>query len=1201
VPSKCKKINDDVKEIDHQLKLFEKNIVETEKQNADPDISPEHKSFAQSIKDKAKQILKKPGTMANPTDIMKQEDVDKAIGKKFKTKEERQKVDMVFKLVSLMKNDPDFDAHADEIIIDSIKNLPFQELRDAGKPVVFDDLTGKPNLYTLPANKINQIFAKLVPFMEVDVDSDGKYKTRGLIDSNLAFEFFLPKNVILSAGTKTAVRFKHSLARWRNKLNAMVASYSGPIDINPALEKELVHPETKLPIMDNLRRSKAGYTDVLHVLQSSLFPRLRQGLGRNGVSQIKDQSEMFKVITDLMQGKAFIISRGKNFGKVYMYEKEVPKGYWPIKKQDPVTGENYEVNGDRKFGWKGKEWTQEQIQELEKKTGGRLKTDNYVVPYMTNKTTQNPDGVHLSFNEPKAGDKGENLATMVDSTLQHLDVILKEVGTDRLAELLEAQMRFKKIMKVFKDRNIPLPKDVFGHGSQLEQDIIDLQSQEARIKSRKQNPEKSVYLEDGTIEKTLQYERYFPRMYFLSSMGSALYEGIDNINREMESMAPRMVPNPEATPEEQKIINSTMDRYVELVKAKRHLEISLERLRNTDAVLEEDSKIPDVLKPFEKHFKSVSHMIPYKYVRTDANVIEDYVKRITTNVVRTNLMLDMLDVYKDVESPTFRNYLVNQYKKAFGDVDSEGSLLGFRFTNKDASKAVPGAGERDIQKFFNGARSWSVFANLSGVTTGIANMAAHVNKIFEVGAQKWFDAYQESQLAENQKAIIKSGIMSFTDVIENHILINGNAEEKKIYDKLAKKWKKVAKDGSSPTDQQKAVDILDIMKKNRNPIMVNIRSLANWAITGEIRKNEEDGVAIQGLKTIANLKARVSMQWSERSVRATSFQIGVNQAKEAYGVSSNDPLAIDMGRRMVEELDFSLGAEGVGDMFGNDIMQWLMHVRVWSVQRMAYGKDAYINAWRSVKPYADEEKFARKFANNTKASWEYVKALTTTFMGSGLTLSAPLMAGLSAGATGGLLPGLAGAVAGLGGAKAVQKVMGIKERQKALRFDNPDMAKASQMLLFHGAFAALYDFVIFNANMNFGTFAGVVALGKKIGWRTGAHKFGPSFAAPELRFAMMSIAMMFKAAREDDELDKHDFVKLVGSAAGIGYMQIMYLTLSMFEDHNAIVKGSYEKQKDYRRQLLDLNFPKAIKDFGIEASDIESGIEKLKYNYDSKN
>jgi len=66
-------------------------------------------------------------------------------------------------------------------------------------------------------------------------------------------------------------------------------------------------------------------------------------------------------------------------------------------------------------------------------------------------------------------------------------------------------------------------------------------------------------------------------------------------------------------------------------------------------------------------------------------------------------------------------------------------------------------------------------------------------------------------------------------------------------------------------------------------------------------------------------------------------------------------------------------------------------------------------------------------------------------------------------------------------------------------------------------------------------------------------------------------------------------------------MQIMYLMLSMFEDHNAIVKGSYEKQKDYRRQLLDLNFPKAIKDFGIEASDIESGIEKLKYNYDSKN
>jgi len=1204
VPSKCKEINDNVSVLEESIDAVDKLIGEIKSQNVDPTITPEHQKFEQGVKDKATKIKNTKSTMSNPKDIMEEKDVDAIIEKQFKgtsrkAKEERERVKLVHQLVSLMVSDPDFNATADEIILDAIANSPFQEMRDAGIPIVFDPLTGKPNLYTIPLEKIRQIYSKLSPFIDTQQDDKGS-KARGLIDSNLAFEFYLPKNVIKSAATRTAMKFKHSLYRWRNKLNAMVASYSGPIDINPALEKELVHGDTKLPILDQLRRSKAGYTDIIHVLQSSLFPRLRQGLNRSGIPQIKDMREMFQLITDLMKEKAFIISEeGEHYGKVYMWDKKVPKGNYKIEKWDPVADKKVIVDGDVKHDWRGKDFTKEEKEAIEKKTGKSLFKEHYVIPYMTNKTKSNPEGVHLNLNEEGSGENGENLATMVDSTLQHLDVILKEIGTDRLKELGEAQERYIKLMKEFSDRNIPMPPEIFGQMQQIDEDILSLKSQDARIKEKKLTKDEKVLFQDGTMHKARVYRRYFPTMYFIESMPPALNEGIANIERELEVMTPRMVPNPNATPEQQSIIDRTMKRYIELTKAKRHLQISLEKLNNSDAMLEEDSTMPDVLKPFEKHFKSVSHMIPYKYARNDAEVIDHYVKRLSRSAIKTNLMLDMLDVYKDVDSPTFRKYLVNQFRKAFGDIDSEGSILGWRFTNETVSKGVPGADKRSIQKFFQSARSYSVFANLSGMTTGIANMAAHINKVFEVGAQKWFNAYTESQLAENQKGIIQSGVMSFQDVIENHIMINGNNEEKRIYKKLKTEWKKKRDNAQSPTDKQIAIDVLEAMKKNRNPIMTNLRNLANWAISGEISINEEDSVAKKGFKTLLNLKKRISMQWSERSVRATSYQIGVNQAKEAYGVSASDPLAQEMGKRMVEELDFSLGAEGVGDMFGNDIMQWLMHIRVWSVQRMSYGKDAYLNAWRSVKPYSDEKKFVNHFKNNTKASWEYVKALTTTFMGSGLTLTSPLVAGLAVGASGGLLPGLAGAMAGLGGAKVVQKVMGIKERQKALRFDNPDMAKASQMLLFHGAFAMLYDFVIFNANMNFGTFAGVVSLGKKIGWRTGAHKFGPSFAAPELRFAFMAMAMMFKASREDDELDKHDFVKLIGSVSGIGYMQIMYLILSMFEDQNSLVKGSYQKQKDYQRMLMDLNFPKAVKDIGIEASDIQGGLKQLKYSYDA--
>tara|TARA_R110002051_G_scaffold125288_3_gene198699 strand:+ start:18113 stop:21691 length:3579 start_codon:yes stop_codon:yes gene_type:complete len=1181
VASKCKDINDTLLGLEEEIQNLDMYIDEVRDQTADPTITPRHEQFDQAVKSKAQTIKNRKTRMDNPNDVMKDSDINTIVNKQFKNIKieggtETERVTLVHQLSTLMNNDSDFNATANEVIRDKIKSLPFEELREAGIPIVFDQLSGNPNLYTVPLRSIRIIYSELAPYM--DVDEDGK--ARGLIDSALAFEFYLPKNVLKSAATATAIKFKHSLYRWRNKVNAYVASYSGPINIDPRLEKELTHPETGLPMINQLRRSKAGYKDIFNILSTSLYRRLRVGRNQDGISQISNHKEMFQVITDLMQGKAFIIDSGPDFGKVFMFDKELPRGAW-------------ESTGDVKHAWSGYEFTEAEKAEIEKKTGKDFNQSHYVVPYMTNKTKKNKDGVHLNLNEKLAGDQGENLAGLVDSTLIHLSNILTEVGSDSQDALFETQEKWQKLMAEFKERGIEMPKEVFGDYVQLNEDIIAMESQVGKIKGSVQY-RKQVTKKDGeTIEVTL-YRRYYPTLYYSHSIGAALNSGIENIDIELSGLRFRSLPNPQATPEQQKIIDSAIDRRIELTKAKRHLEMSLERFKDSDNILDEEDKTPVALRPFFKHFKAVSHFIPYKYRRNDEGVVEAYVNRVSRVIVKTEVLMDMLDVYKDVDSPSYRNYLVNQYRKAFGDRNAEGSFGGIRFTMEELSKFIPGLSGESLAKFFKFLRAASVFNNLSSMTTGIANMAAHVNKIFEVGANQFSDAYAESFIEENQRSIIKSGILSFQDVIENHIMINGNQDEKISYKLQEKKWKKVLKEGGSISDKQKAIDILSLMKKNHNPIMHNVRGLANWAISGEISINRDDPEKLKLFKKVINLKKHISMSKSEKSVRATSYQMGVNKAQEGWGVDADDPIAVDMGIRFVEELDFSLGPEGVGDMFGNEIMQWLMHIRVWSVQRMSYGKDAMQNAFKSVRPYPNEKKFVDSFKGNSKASWEFVKALTTTMMGSGLSMSAPIVAGLAGGVSGGVLGGIGGAVAGYAGSEVVQKITGAKERQKALRFQNADMAKATQMFLFHGTFALMYDFIIFNANLNFGVYAGMVALVKKIGWRTSAHKFGPSFAAPELRFAFMSIAMLFKGLKDDDELEKHDLVKLVGSVGGIGYMQIMYLFMSFFDDQNAIIKGSYEKKKDYHRSLMDLNYPKAIKDFGIEATHITGGIKDLK-------
>ena len=126
-----------------------------------------------------------------------------------------------------------------------------------------------------------------------------------------------------------------------------------------------------------------------------------------------------------------------------------------------------------------------------------------------------------------------------------------------------------------------------------------------------------------------------------------------------------------------------------------------------------------------------------------------------------------------------------------------------------------------------------------------------------------------------------------------------------------------------------------MLKTTNKPWARVTREMANWAISGEFQINEDDSPLMKGTKTVLNLRRFVSMSLTERIVRGTSFMIGVNQAiASGAAKDKNDPVAQEWGLKFVQNLDFSLGPEGVGDNFGNDIMQYFMQVRVWEFKKV---------------------------------------------------------------------------------------------------------------------------------------------------------------------------------------------------------------------------------------------------------------------------
>ncbi len=1148
---------------------------------ANPYIDDTYEAYERGIQNRVRSISGKIKTIA---DIGKykfdQAKLDQIAKKAFGDNSVKiEKAKLITHLKSAARHDPDFHDSLNELTLEQSAKVDYIGLRQAGQQVDIDPLTNLPNLYQLPVSVVRNIYRKAAPLM--DFDDNGK--AHGLIDSNLAFEFRLPKFVLASAGKSTVNKFKRNLAKFPNTINRRKSSFTGPIDIPFNQEKQLVHQGTNIPIHRGLLRSQAGLRKIYDSINSMTGGILK----REGM--IESNRQLWELVTDIQFGKAVFRVDKEGYGQVYKFAGS----------KVPVTNKNgrfktYE-NGDIVYRWKGINYDNTRLSEIQEKNP-KFSHTTFLRPYQFTSDDGRPLKP-LNLNQPQVGELGQDHLQAFDSALQHLDVILSEVGDEMIEVHTREKKRFKKSIDLMKSKGIKIEKSVFGELAILienaandAQDVITFQ--ETKKKGNIQERDRYA-LEDGTEILGTSYDKYFPTKFFNADLGENIILALEKIEDDLTLLNYAVEPSDNPTEESEKLRDIAIERQARLLRAKKHLLEAKEAFINGEGSLYKDDDVPDIFRPFEKHFKTPTNFIPYEARRKDKNLVEDYISSVVRNMVKIELMNDALEAYIDVDSPTYRNYILNQFRKAFGSLQAEGSALGFRFSVQDLSDAMGFAdGGESIRKVVNGMRSYQTFSTLGGWLSGMNNMSALVNKAMEVGIDQFVEALQDMQLAENQKLLVKSGIFSFEDMIENHMIQYGNPEEQRRYKQLVKKYKADIKAGNDVAFNKA---LLKMLKTTNKPWARVTREMANWAISGEFQINEDDSPLMKGTKTVLNLRRFVSMSLTERIVRGTSFMIGVNQAiASGAAKDKNDPVAQEWGLKFVQNLDFSLGPEGVGDNFGNDIMQYFMQVRVWGVQKSSY--DLHSLKDYMMANYSLDEDIS-KASRSVQASYDFIKALSITAFGSGLKVGGPLyglLAGFQLGG-GSLITSAVGGTAAYLGVKGMHAVTGIKERQKGLRLTNPESAKGSQMLLFHGFFSAFYGALIFAGNLNFGHVGVAGAIASKIlentAFKSGFNRVGPSFTSPLYSTAVAAILLLFKAMDDEQEVDTYDFAKLLGSYAGVGMMQIFYALVDLFHDENDIVrrKNMFFKEGSLS---LNLNFPNVVPWFN--GSDVKEAYDRTK-------
>ena len=428
-----------------------------------------------------------------------------------------------------------------------------------------------------------------------------------------------------------------------------------------------------------------------------------------------------------------------------------------------------------------------------------------------------------------------------------------------------------------------------------------------------------------------------------------------------------------------------------------------------------------------KHVKHISNQFNILEGRTDPGTYFAYLRHNIAQLERNRLSLSLIQNLKRARSEPVQNYILNLYKVALYQPDA---ASGFSWLKLDSDSVSRTFGKVGIQisaaKIDRKARQVLSYISgnlLRGWGTATQNYTAVVQKYIDVGMERVIEAYDimEKGGKDLERIIGLSGVVDFREFFSKSLTddaVNLGGENKDIM-KMTNVMIKYWQDAEGKTEKQKRIlqermekqlgrAINSIVEperlKKRRKIQRDIhrtnmlRKWVNYAINKEYEaapyvKNKFMKAGMSLVETWAAFQKThaPTMGKTEQSLRALSFIIGVRAAmRKGYIPDKNiaelspEELkdAIAIGVDYVEQMDFGLSRQDLGEIGHSNIGAFFTQFKVWSMQKFSKDLDTVRLAYQELRnvdnKHFDFKAGAQMFESLVRLSKYSHKHLRTT-------------------------------------------------------------------------------------------------------------------------------------------------------------------------------------------------------------------------------
>ena len=400
-----------------------------------------------------------------------------------------------------------------------------------------------------------------------------------------------------------------------------------------------------------------------------------------------------------------------------------------------------------------------------------------------------------------------------------------------------------------------------------------------------------------------------------------------------------------------------------------------------------------------KHVKHISNEFDIFAADTGPGTYIKYLQHNISSIERNKLTIELIKNLQTAESDPAQEWMLNHFKVATYQPDAASGIGWFKFDSESISATFKKIGF-NISPAKIDRKTRKVLAYISGNllrghSTAIQNYTAVIQKYIDVGMARVSEAYEiMGQEDPDVKTLIGlSGVVDFKEFFSKSLVNDANnlgGDNKKAIEMgkaMIIYWKKAkGKDQATKKKLQeelekelgmviKSIPELGRLKKrlavHKDMHAANIlRKWTNYAINKEYEAAPYiKNVKIKKVMRAAEIWAQFSrthlptMGRTEQDLRALSFIIGVRAAMRKGWVPDKPfnklkpkerALAIEAGVDYVEQMDFGMSRQDIGQIGQSNVGAFFTQFKTWSMQKFAKDLDTVRLAYQELKDVDNE-------------------------------------------------------------------------------------------------------------------------------------------------------------------------------------------------------------------------------------------------------